>query len=1509
MASEGKLEIKKLDGSNFQSWKFNAKLVLMQRGLWSLVSGSEEAPVATATDKKEKEIKEYSLRSQKAYSLIALSVCENLQIHVVDTVDPKTAWDNLEKQFNFVSITQTVRVNRKFYAASMEEGGNLIEHITYMTSLSHRLKEMGEYVNDKKFATVLLGSLPESYDTFITSLNARDADKMSWNEIKPALVEEFMKRTEKGQRQNSEDAMFTRGGGGGRSGYYPRGRGTSFHGRGGGPSHRGGPPQNFANRGGYVGGSEQRQCWKCKDFGHIARNCRSQQIQQGGDREEGNIASTESIKRGFAESFLEVDMALITCEKEEAFNPKRRRADENEIDDDGECETRVDSTNDRENEDVFLDEANESNVSVVSIESDVALMTTDAQVDAVDVWFIDSAASAHMTCSKSNLFDFKSFVDPSTGSLCPREIFLGNDSSIYATGEGKTIIKIIDEKNRERHMTLERVLFVPDLAKNLLSVPAVTSKGAIVSFHDRKCVISKGDVTFTLGYRVGKSKLYRANTPSIHPENVNEIANNEFLNTTQAKDHMCKNPSIEMWHRRFGHLNYKYVEKMCKDKLVSGMNFCQNAECSSVESRDCEACSLGKMQRKSLPKKSDNRATKVFEIVHTDICGPMQVDSAGGSRYILTFTDDFSRYTTVYVLKKKSEALNKFKHYVNLIENQTEGKKITNLYIWNHLKTVRSDNGGEYCSSEFTEFCSSKGISHQFTNPYTPEQNGVAERYNRFLIESVRSMLILSKCPLYLWAEAVCTAVYLHNRSPTVALDGKTPYECWHGEKPDVSVLKVFGCVCHYQIPSELRKKLDPPSRKAVFVGYPEDTKGYKIFDPELKKFYRSRNVNFFEDKFYDFSNETHMSANKFCVFPLDIDTQENGDENTNNETNNLSENAINDVDNLQEIIENNLQEMNIQDRQQVGVQRQVDQNVEQVVNEVDNVVVPPQVEKTYEETFMRQVENIPEKRIRKPKVPFDEAHSAITYEAYFTSLTSEICEPKNVKEALSGNKKQEWRSAMDSEYDSLMKNKTWTLVPRPPNANVVGNRWIFKIKRRGDGSIDRYKARFVAQGFTQTHGIDYDEVFSPVARGSAIRCLLALANSNDWEIHQMDVKTAFLNGELDHDVYMEQPPGYIDPNHPDYVCKLHKSLYGLKQSARCWNHTLDQFLKSQGYIQGGADGCIYVKIVPGENNSFLIFVVYVDDLLPISNDTEMLKKEKAVLCEKYEMTDNGEADYLLGMVIKRDRTSRTLTMSQPTYLRDMLKKFRMENCNAVGTPTDPAAQYRRRAQDEPAFDKQTYQQAIGCLTYTSTSTRPDIAAALGLLSQYMSDPSESHWTGVKRLFRYIRGTLDYGLTFRQGDNVLFGYSDADWAGCLDTRRSTSGYVFKVCDATISWMSKKQQTVAKSTTEAEYVALGMAVQETIWLRRLLGDIGYQMCLPTVVYEDNNGAIDLSRNAKHHTRTKHIDITHHFTRERVQAGEVSVVPCPTDDMVADVMTKGLGRVKFQKFRDAMGVFGC
>ena len=469
-----------------------------------------------------------------------------------------------------------------------------------------------------------------------------------------------------------------------------------------------------------------------------------------------------------------------------------------------------------------------------------------------------------------------------------------------------------------------------------------------------------------------------------------------------------------------------------------------------------------------------------------------------------------------------------------------------------------------------------------------------------------------------------------------------------------------------------------------------------------------------------------------------------------------------------------------------------------------------------------------------------------------------------------------------------------------PPGKNVVGCKWIFKIKKNADGSFNRFKARLVAQGFSQEEGIDFHEVFAPVAKYNSIRTVLAVSNALDLELHQMDVKTAFLNGTLEEDIYMSQPQGCIEKDKPEKVCKLRKSLYGLKQSARCWNQEMDKFLNISGYKQSNADSCIYTKVVSNseDRKSLIILALYVDDILIASSDNDMLQKEKQMLSQRYKMEDMGPDHHCLGVLIERNRDNKTLYVSQKAYLEDIITRFGMMDCKPVPTPIEPGRVYKRLSDDDTVFDKKKYQAAIGSLNYVMIATRPDICVAVGFLSQFMSNPSMDHWQGVKRIFRYLKGTSNHCLTFNatNADVKLHGYADADWAGDVETRKSTSGYIFQLAGSTISWRSQKQQAVALSTTEAEYISISSATQEAIWLRRLISSLGFDCKKATVLFEDNQGAIALSKNPKGHSRTKHIDIKYHFIREAVSKKEIELAHCPSEKMIADILTKGLPKQK-------------
>ncbi|KAG4038241.1 hypothetical protein PC123_g26197 [Phytophthora cactorum] len=353
------------------------------------------------------------------------------------------------------------------------------------------------------------------------------------------------------------------------------------------------------------------------------------------------------------------------------------------------------------------------------------------------------------------------------------------------------------------------------------------------------------------------------------------------------------------------------------------------------------------------------------------------------------------------------------------------------------------------------------------------------------------------------------------------------------------------------------------------------------------------------------------------------------------------------------------------------------------------------------------------------------------------------------------------------------------------------------------DGEIERFKARLVAKGFSQKYGIDYDETFAPVAKLTSIRTLLSLAAKYNLTVHQMDVKTAFLNGSLDKDIYMVQPDGYKDEEHPDYVCQLQRSLYGLKQSPRMWNQTIDNFMLELGFKKCEANHCIYVK----RDDQDMIFVaLYVDDLVLASNNDKLLKSTKKALSERFDMTDLGHLKYFLGMEIDQDVVTGKVSMRQTKFAKDILEKFGMEHSNPVKTPQDPGLKLTNTmceggCKHEETMAKVPYRNAVGCLMYLMVGTRPDLAAAVGVLSQFAADPCPAHWQAHKRVFRYIKGTRTHGIEIQAAsEDGLQGYSDADWAGDVETRRSTSGYTLMMNGGYISWRTKKQRTVALSST-------------------------------------------------------------------------------------------------------------
>jgi len=982
-------------------------------------------------------------------------------------------------------------------------------------------------------------------------------------------------------------------------------------------------------------------------------------------------------------------------------------------------------------------------------------------------------------------------------------------------------------------------------------------------FHAMGATIYKGQNNQPVLTAKRQGNLYCINGTVVPPNTANTASVNYS--------------NVKLWHRRLGHIGKATLETMLRHNSVQGL-----PQMTDFDIGFCNECAANKMTRSPFPERT-SRTSGILDLIHSDICGPMQTTTIGGNRYFITFIDDYSRKAHTYCIKSKDQALETFTSFKNLVENET-GR---------HIKILRTDRGGEYVNHAFDSFLKRHGIRHQTTAPHTPQQNGVAERFNRTVVEMGRTMLNNAKLPYRYWGEAVNTATYIRNRCVHKHHINEhiTPIEAWSGQKPDISHFRIFGCEAYALIQTN-RGKFEPKGERCIFIGYEADSKAYRLWSQERHKIVISRDVKFNEDNDDDI----------YVEIPTTTISQETP----------LPSRAASSAP---------------QSPQQTP-QRETSPTPPPLVEDDDNEreatpPPPPRVTRTRKPlaTNLGSYWDPPtEPRKRKEYATF--AHA-------FAMASSILNEPQTYEEAIQSDDGEKWREAMTSEYESLIENGTWDLVPLPQGKEPIGSRWVYKVKQRADGSVERYKARFVAKGFSQHHGVDYDETFSPVFKLASLRTILSIGATLDLEMEQMDVKTAFLNGEIDTEVYVEQPQGFERGD--KLYCRLNKGLYGLKQAARIWNKKITKHLLEQSFRQCTSDPCIYVRY-SDKLEDFAMIGVWVDDLTIVAHKGKMNEIKKG-LNQAFKMTEQGELSYILGISVARNRRDRTITLSQPRYTEAVLERFNMTKCNPSTTPADISVKLAKPKttnkiseisdDDDNTYEYATsesndgntidsnkipYRQATGSLMYLMLGTRPDISAAVNKVAQYATSFDTSHWTAVKRIMRYLRGTVNYGLTLggKLQEIKLSGSCDADWAGDVDDRRSTTGYLFGIGKGCISWQTRKQSSVATSSTQAEYQALSTATREAIWLKELLSDLGFPQNQPIIIQQDNQSTISLAHNPVQHSRTKHIDIAHHYIRECIENGSITLEYCPTGDMTSDVLTKPLAREKFDKCRSEMGV---
>ena len=1116
-------------------------------------------------------------------------------------------------------------------------------------------------------------------------------------------------------------------------------------------------------------------------------------------------------------------------------------------------QTHTQSGGDGDDDDgVTSDENDDSSYTVDDTYPDVVLTsnsTSDSQA-----WVLDSGASRHCTNDVSVMYDIT--------TLTPAvKIKTANSHTTY-NKVGKIDIMI----ENKRHTLLD-VALVPAFCMNLLSIKQMTKHGLHVNFNERAAVVKKkGRYLFSVPT---VQNLWIVDGDTVHTTTNNNQHNYKCENSfvqNEASDDLMK--QLKLLHARYGHVSSPCLRDMIMNDSVSGLDNLSSHKkhlhqlVKRMQSEVCDSCVRGKLKRHAMTGTINHNTTRIMHTWMVDIAGPIKHATIGGNTYVLVVVDVHSRRKWVFLVKKKSDAAEKI---ITLIKQQQVETGLS-------LVELHSDGGGEVVNNQMKAFLQSNGTKQTYTVPYTPQHNGIAERSIGAVFSTARTMLQHARAKLSLWGLAIHAAAHVLFRCIAAGDTKRTSYERWHGVKPDVSHLHVFGCDAYvYTHKHQRDNKFSSRAWLGIFVGHDDDnTSYYKIYNVETGVVVRTRDVRFVDNKFNAMKKLTGKNVSE------DDATDESDCEWLN--------------------IPGPVQNTDADVQEPRGREEDDDDGSRSSTPASHNSTVTSSNTNNNSSTTNRRY---PQRERNQPsRFTFDE-HCHIVQQD----------EPASYDDAVNGNEAEQWESAIDEELQAHQKNKTWSIVDKQDHMHVIGHKWVFKKKRDVNGDVQKYKARLVAKGYSQEYGVDYDQVFAPTLKYKSLRIILALSTlTPDIRTEQLDVKTAFLNAPVKETIYVK-PPVSLQVG-ANKVLKLNKALYGIKQAPHEWNACINECLQSMGFKACYKDPCVYVKQT--KTNSKIVIGVFVDDITVTfsKRDTAEWHQYKNVMMSKYEMSELGEVNHILGMRVTRSSDNR-VTIDQQTYLSEKLNEFHMNRCKEVDTPEvkDVKEKESELLNDD---ERKLYRQIVGSMIYAQVSTRPDIAHAVSTISRRMQQPTELDMLKAKRLLRYVAGTTNTGLVYTcnrvKNDNkntvILTGYCDADWAGDKEERKSTTGYCVFLNGNLISWNCRKQPTVALSSAEAELMGVTELVKELKWTKMLLSDMGYTVHSAMTILSDSQPAIQMSENDTHHDRTKHIDTKHFFVRDEIRLGQIRMKWVSSNSQLADIFTKALGKQAFTRLRGSL-----
>lgn len=1133
------------------------------------------------------------------------------------------------------------------------------------------------------------------------------------------------------------------------------------------------------------------------------------------------------------------------------------------------------------------------------------------------IWLLDQGANEHI-CANRNLFrKFRHLsgtkISAVGGNACP-------------LGIGTISIILYTVDNTPYTLVLTDVLYIPTSPGNLLSMSRLELENNL--YYDGKDRKVRSIINDEEAFEaIMQNGVYIAKQDHAKPSSQALLAlHSEAPSKSAVKD---------LWHARLGHIGVSKLHRMSKRKL--GVPYIRN----DTHLLSCGSCKLANLHRKQSHRPVP-LTRRLGELVHIDPIGPISPPGIHGERYAVPITEDASRVRWVKCHVHKNSAFDQFVNFEAFFTTQT-GLKILRL---------RRDNGSEHGIRKLDAFMLSKGISDEPSPRYCPEQNGVAEAANNLIISRARAMLIAAQLPALLWPYAIQTAVYILNRLPTKALpDEEVPFarfinllEDRTGEKKilndDLKHLRIWGCNTWAYIPKEIRQqgaKMEPRAVEGRLIGYGRSKNSYYIWLGDDKVVLSSNVV--FDEKCFTFIQRIDWSkggpegelqvADENEV--LDSITITQAPEEPDTQQVELGMGGI-DTISFPPYTARVQQKGGAQDESEdrmsvlkplVGFSQDGNNSMPSIArsgpekSSQDGNKIIPSVARSgpgQEEKALNQQAN-QSPRSTPTDDPILEGSSQDIASIMALAAVGigdpiqnmeDAEEPQSYSEACSSAYSTQWKEAMDAEINALVSNQTWEDVDsRLAAGRELAGKWVYKIKRGQNGKILRFKARWVAKGFAQISGIDYMETYASVVRSTSIRILMALACHYDWELDHMDVVTAFLNPPIDTELYIQFPTGYkVDGR----TCRLKKTLYGLKQSPRQWGEMLANYLISIGFTRSNADPSIFIR---GTNNALIIICIYVDDLLLMGPSRPIINEVKKKLSTEYKMVDLGPCKYYLGLEVIRNREARELSLLQTGYLKKLLKAVGMADSKGVRTPMLPGT-ILDPLQQNPDLDPdflRKYQSDLGSIMYGMTHTRPDLGLSMSILSRYLSSPTPIHAQALKKVLRYIRQHPTSGLHFgRSYASPLEGYVDSDYATDKDTRRSTTGWIYLLFGTPVAWKSQRQAAVTLSSCEAEYIAAVDAAKEGIWILQLLKDLGAPDDLRKSITLncDNTSTINLAEGTAKHGRTKHIDVRHHWLKEKVADGTISIKYVKSEDNLADGLTKPYSAARQEQLLEKWGL---